>query len=231
MTTALDIIKRSMRLGGVYAIGEDPSAEEAADGLVCLNALVTSLPPQLVYANTLDIIPLLANTLSLTVGPSGTFPTARPIRVLDSSYVLYKGVSYSLRVLADEDYNSIALKALVGGIPTSIWPLMNMPDIKITPWPFPSADMVLYLWSEKEVFNFPTLTTVMTLPQGYERMLAYLHCVDFMPEYDREASPAVQKIAFQARKNLKRTNLRLPAMKMPYGIPSGGWNYGLYPWS
>lgn len=40
MATALDVIKRSMRLIGALAEGEQPTAEQAADALVALQAML-----------------------------------------------------------------------------------------------------------------------------------------------------------------------------------------------
>ena len=160
MATALDVIKRSMRALGVYAIGEDPSDTEAADALATLNALVTSLPPGMVYAQTLDTIALAANQASVTVGPSGATVTTRPIEILNSSYILYQGVSYPLMISTLDDYNAINVKTETG-IPETLWPLMNMPNITITPWPIPSAAMTLNLWSNKQVVSFAALTDVL----------------------------------------------------------------------
>ena len=222
MATALDIIKRSMRLIGVYAIGEAPSADEAADALTALNALVTSLPPQFVYAQTLDTIALTANTASITVGPSGTTITERPVEILPSSYITYQNVSYPLKVATLQDYDEIPYKNNTG-IPVAIWPLMTMPNATITFYPLPSAAMTLNLWSNKQVTTFASLTTVLTLPQGYERALAYMLAIETAPEYEREPSATVVMTANQARKNLKRINTQIPMLQMPAGIPQGGY--------
>ena len=221
MATALDVIKRSMRALGVYAIGEDPSDTEAADALATLNALATSLPPGMVYAQTLDTIALTANETSVTVGPSGATVTTRPVEVLSSSYILYQGMSYPLSISTLDDYNAIDVKTNVG-IPRTLWPLMGMPNITLTPWPIPSAAMTLNLWSNKQVVSFAALTDVLSLPPGYERAFIAMLAIDLAPEYDREPPPTVQMIANQARKNIKRTNRKSPMMQMPYGIPTGG---------
>jgi hypothetical protein len=229
MTTALDLIKRAQRLLNVYAIGEDPSASEAQDGLTALNSLLDSLANSnlLIYAQTLDAIPLAANQPSVTVGPTGSFVTARPVEILESSNLTYQGVEFPLVIFTLADYNRIAVTN-IGGIPSGIWPLMNNPDITITPWPLPAQAMTLNLWSNKLITSFPTLTTVLTLPPGYERMLAYLLAIEIAPEYEREPSETVVRVASQARKFLKRTNVQIPRMQMPYGIPDNVGSYGGY---
>lgn len=227
MPTARDLIKTAMKKLGVYSIGEEPSDDEAEDGLNSLNSMLDSWATEnlFVYAKTLDQIPLINGQTNVTVGPTGTFPTARPIKIDESSYILYQGVSYPLEVMSLTDYNEINLKTLDSGIPSMIWPLMNFPDITITPWPVPSASMTLMLWSNKIIKSFPDLTTSLDLPPGYQRAIEYSLAEEIAPDYEVEPSSTVIKKAAQARKNIKRINLEIPMMNMPYGIPTNGNNY------
>jgi hypothetical protein len=226
MTTALDLIKRSMRLLGVYSIGEEPSADEAATGLTALNALTDSLANSglLVYAKSLDTIALTANQASYTVGPSGATVTGRPVQVLDASTVSYQSVDYQLSVWTLEDYNSISVKT-IGGIPGGLFPQMDMPDITLYLWPVPSTSgMTLNLWTNKTFTTFPALTTTVSLPPGYEQMLPFLLAEVLAPEYQTPVPAAVAGEAARIRRNLKRTNTQVPRLDMPYGIPNGnGW--------
>lgn len=221
MTTALDVIKRAMRLLGVYAIGEDPDPAEAQDGLAALNALLGSLSNEamLVSARSLDAIALTAGQASFTIGPSGTTVSARPVKVLDESYVVLGGVSYPLQVLTLAQYNDIAVKTL-SSIPQALYVQAGMPDATVYLWPQPSEAMTLNLWSDKLLASFPSQTTQVSLPPGYERMLAFLLAIDLAPEYEREPSPTVIRQAAAARRALKRTNTEVPQLDMPYGVPS-----------
>jgi hypothetical protein len=101
MATALDIIKRAMRLDRVYGIGETPSADEAQACLDALNSMLDLWATQrlYVYVNVTDVISLAASTASFTIGPTGTTVSVRPVKVLDSSYITYQSVSYPLRSL------------------------------------------------------------------------------------------------------------------------------------
>jgi hypothetical protein len=221
--TALDIIKRSMRLLGVYSIGEQPSADECADSLRALNAMLDSMANEnlFIYAKTLDQITLSANNASYTVGPSGSTITARPIEVSGSSYIDYQGVSYPLMVATLTDFNQIPVKTLIAGIPNEMYVLPNMPNITIQLWPVPSATMTLNLWSNKLLQSFSSLTDVVNLPPGYERMLGYCLAEEMAPEFEVQVSPDVAKKAMQARKVIKRTNTEVPRLNMPYGVPMG----------
>lgn len=229
MTTALDIIKKATRLLGVYAIGEELSADESQDGLSALNAMLDSWANEnlLIYAKTLDTVNLIAGQSSFTMGPTGTTVTTRPVFVDSSSYITYQNVTYPLQKLTLADYNSIGLKNQTSGIPTSFWPLMNFPDITITLWPVVADSMTMSVWSNKLITTFPTLTTAISLPPGYERLVIYSLAEELAPEYDVTVPPGVAMIAAKARRNIKRTNTEPGLMSMPYGIP-GANNYSGY---
>lgn len=222
MASALDIIKRSMRLLGVYAIGEDPDAAESQDGLTALNSLLASLSNEslLVYARSKDAIALTAGQASFTIGPSGTTVSARPVKVLGESYLTIGTVSYPLELLTLEQYNAIGIKTL-SSIPRALYVQAGMPDVTVYLWPQPSEAATLNLWSDKLLTSFPALTTQVSLPPGYERMLAFLLAIDLAPEYEREPSPTVIRQAAAARRVLKRTNTEVPQLDMPYGVPNG----------
>lgn len=227
MTTALDLIKRSMRMLGVYAIGEEPSAEEATDALGTLNATLGALSnTPVVYAKTLDSIAITAGQSSVTVGPSGTTVTDRPIAVSSDSYVVLDTTSWPLPVFTQHQYDGIPWKAQAG-IPEGIWCLMDMPDITVTLWPVPSQAMTLKLWSVKLLASFPALTTVASLPPGFEDALAYLLAEALAPEYAVEVPAAVLRGVQRARNSL--TTFEPPMLTLPAELSSPRFNilYGV----
>lgn len=218
--TALDIIKRALRMLGVLAQGEELSPEDAQDALSVLNALLAEISNgAMVYAKTLDAIALTAGQSSITVGPSGAIITDRPVRVLPESYIDLSGVSYPLSVLSLQQYNSIAVKA-DGGIPSGIWVQPNMPDITVTLWPVPSQAMTLRLWSDKVVTSFPGLTSIVSLPPGYENALPSMLAVELAAEYEVQPPGAVLQAAARGRRVIKRTNWQPPLQS--FDVP-GNW--------
>lgn len=213
-TTALDIIKRALRLLGVYSTGEDPSAQESTDALGSLNAMLGSVSNgAMVSAKTLDTIALSASVASISVGPSGAVVTDRPVRVRPESYIVLSGVSYPLDVYTLQLYNDIGVKA-DGGIPEGIYVQPDMPNITVTLWPVPSQAMTLNLWSDKQLASFPTLTTVVSLPPGYEAALPPMLAEEIAPEYELPVPDAVARLASRGRRVLKRTNLQIPSLSL-----------------
>ena len=228
MTTALDLIKRSMRLLGVYSIGEQPSADETADSLSALNAMIESWANEnlFIYAKTLDQITLTSGVSSYTVGPSGSTITTRPTEVSSASYIDYQGVSYPLMIATLNDYNSIPVKNLVAGIPIEMYVLNGLPNSTLTLWPVPSATMTLNLWSDKPLQSFANASDTVVLPPGYARAIAYSLAEELGPEFDVPVSNDIKLKASHARKVIKRTNTEVPRLGMPYGIYGRGYvNY------
>lgn len=223
MTTAVDIIQRAMRLLGVYTVGDPISADEAQTGLQVLNSLVDSLANNslLIYVKTLDSIPLTVNQASYEIGPSGAdLVTTRPVEVMQSSTITYQGVDYPLTKWTLQDYNTISIKN-IGGTPGVMYPQMGFPNITVFLWPVPGmSSMTLNLWSNKTVTSFPALTTTVSLPPGWEKMLTFLLAEDLSAEYQVPVPQEVAKQAATIRKNIKRTNKQVPLMAMPYGIPA-----------
>lgn len=220
MTTAIEIIQRAMRQIGVISIGETPSDEEAADALFALNGLMGSLgnSPQMIFARTNEPVQLVANTASYTVGPSGGLVTPRPIDVLESSNIIYQGVTYPLIKWTLQDYQQITVPTTTG-IPTGFYAQMDMPDITLTFWPVPAQGMVFNMWSDKQITEFASLTQQIGMPPGYDRALAFILAVEIAPEYEVEPSPNLLRLCSQARRMIKRTNTEVPRLTMPYGIP------------
>lgn len=218
--TALDLIKRSLRLLGVYSIAEEPSAEEAQDALAALNALMDSLANSslLVHARSNDAVAFAAGVASKTIGPTGAVVTDRPVEVLSESYIAYGGTDYPLDLFTLDQYNSVADKTATG-LPLGLYVQASYPNITATLWPVPDQAATLQLWSNKQITAFPALTTTVSLPPGYARMLAFMLAEDIAPEYQREPTPTIMRMAASARRALKRTNTEVPMLDMPRGVP------------
>lgn len=225
MATARDSIKRAMRLLGVYSIGEDPSDDEAQDGLTTLNAMLDEFANDklVIYAPSLDSISWTAGLPSYTVGPSGAFITPRPVTALDSSYFEIAGVSYPLTSITVDEYNSLAVKNLQSGFPKYIWINPTFPNAAVTLYPTPTTTGTLRLWSNKQIINIATLDTELELPPGYKNFIDYNLAEQMAPEYEVPVPPAVARRAALTRKTLARTNFVPQYMDYPANsLPSMG---------
>lgn len=230
MATALDSIKRAMRLIGVLSVGEVPSAQEASDGLEALNAMLESFAndKQVLYAPTLDSIPWSPSTASYTVGPTGTLVTQRPITLLTSCYFEWNGVSYPLVPITVDEFNQITLKSLVTSVPNFIWCNPTYPDSTITIYPTPSEAITVKLWSDKILQSFPTLTTQIELPPGYKDFIDFNLAERLAPEFMVPVPQGVAKQAMLTRKTLARTNFVPLPMNYPVESLAANGRFNIY---
>lgn len=231
MATAGEQINRSLRLIGVLAEGEVPSADTANDALVALNQMIDSWSTErlAVYSTQTQIFTWPADQVKRTLGPSGDFVGVRPILVDDSTYyVAPNGVSYQINILNEMQYNSIAVKTVTASYPQQLYVNMTYPDIEMYVYPVPSQPLEWHIVSVRELSQPATLTTELHFPPGYMRAFAYNLACELAPEFGVEPSPQVQRIAMTSKRNLKRINNPGDVMALPLALTYGRMGYNIY---
>lgn len=204
MTTALDIISRSLRDIGIIDAIEIPSDEDAQQGLVYLNDLLESWSNEglMVYTQTKDAFTMNGST-SYTVGATGTLATVRPIFPTSAYYTL-SSVDYPVDIINMEQYDSIPYKVVTGGIPYCIAFNTSVPNSTMYIYPAPTSG-TLNLVSQKPLTSAALLTTVLAFPTGYERALRLCLGMELMPSYGVQ-NKQIMAMADKAKKDIKRIN-------------------------
>lgn len=194
MTTARQIVTRSLQKIGALVKSEPPSADEAVDALNSLNALIDSWSNDVlnIYARTWETFSLTGAS-SYTIGTGGDFNTTRPTSIADA-YVRSGTIDYPLVVIGDEEYNSISYKSLAG-IPEFLNYSNAYPLGVIRLYPLDSSSYTLFLLTEKPLSGFATLDTDLSMPPGSERALIYNLALELAPEYNQKPDPYIVKIA------------------------------------
>ena len=232
MATAGDIINGSLRLLGILAEGETPSAETSNDALTAMNQMIDSWNTErLSVFSTQDQVFLWpAGQISRTLGPSGNFEGNRPILLDDSTY--YKdpgtGVSYGIKQINQQQYDGIAVKTVTSTYPQVIWLNMNYPDIEMYVYPVPTRELQWHFISVDELTQPATLSTQLSFPPGYLRAFRYNLACEIAPEFGVEPSPQVQRIAMASKRDLKRINNPDDVMSMPYSIVGTRQRFNIY---
>jgi hypothetical protein len=232
MATAGDIINGSLRLLGILAEGETPSAETSNDALTAMNQMIDSWNTErLSVFSTQDQVFLWpAGQISRTLGPSGNFVGNRPILLDDSTY--YKdpgtGVSYGIKQINQQQYDGIAVKTVTSTYPQVIWLNMNYPDIEMYVYPVPTRELQWHFISVDELTQPATLSTQLSFPPGYLRAFRYNLACEIAPEFGVEPSPQVQRIAMASKRDLKRINNPDDVMSMPYSIVGTRQRFNVY---
>ena len=102
-TTAGDQINGALRLLGILAEGETPSAATSQDALSALNQMIDSWNTErLMIYNTIDQVFLWTpGLLTQTLGPTGDFVGDRPVMLDDSTYFKdpSNGISFGIKFI------------------------------------------------------------------------------------------------------------------------------------
>jgi hypothetical protein len=141
-TTAGDQINRALRLLGVLAEGETPSAATSQDSLVALNQMIESWSTERlsVFCTQDQIFTWPAGEITRTLGPSGDFIGNRPVLFDDATYYRDPGtnVSFGIKFINQQQYDGIAVKTVTSTYPQVIFVNMTYPDATMTVNPKPT---------------------------------------------------------------------------------------------
>jgi hypothetical protein len=232
METAGDIINGSLRLLGVLAEGETPSADTSQDALRAMDQMIDSWNTERlsVFSTQDQVFTWPAGQLSRTLGPSGDFVGNRPVLLDDATYFKDPGtgVSYGIKFINQQQYDGIAVKTVTSTFPQVIFVNMTYPDIEMFVYPRPTRDLEWHFISVEELTQPATLDTNLTFPPGYLRAFRYNLACELAPEFGVEPSPQVQRIAMTSKRNLKRINNPDDIMSMPYSIVATRQRYNIF---
>jgi hypothetical protein len=230
--TAGDQINRALRLLGILAEGETPSAATSQDALVALNQMIDSWNTErLSIFNTIDqIFTWPAGEIQRHLGPTGDFVGIRPILLDDATYYRDPGtnVSFGIKFINQQQYNGIAVKTVTSTYPQVCWVNMEYPNIQMTIYPRPTRDLEWHFVSVQELDRPAELSTPLLFPPGYLRAFTYCLAMEFAPEFGVEPSPQVQRIAMTSKRDLKRINNPDDIMSMPYSLVATRQRFNVY---
>jgi hypothetical protein len=230
--TAGDQINRALRLLGVLAEGETPSAATSQDALVALNQMIDSwsIERLAVFCTQDQIFTWPAGLITRTLGPSGDFIGLRPVLLDEATYYRDPGtnVSFGIKFINQQQYNGIAVKTVTSTYPQVIFTNMGFPDITMSIYPRPTRDLEWHFVSVQELNQPANLATELFYPPGYLRAFTYCLAMEFAPEFGVEPSPQVQRIAMTSKRDLKRINNPDDIMSMPYSLVATRQRFNIY---
>ena len=235
--TAGEQINRALRLIGMLAEGETPSAATAQDSLMALNQMIDSWNTErLSVFSTIDqIINWPVGSINETLGPTGSLvrlngTAVRPVLVDDSTYFKDPGtgVSYGVKLINQQQYNGIAVKTVTSTFPQVMFVNMTYPDVDLFIYPRPTRLLEWHFISVEQLTQPANLSTDILFPPGYLRAFTYNLACEIAPEFGVEPSPQVQRIAMYSKRNLKRINNPDDVMSMPYAIVATRQRYNIY---
>jgi hypothetical protein len=230
MATARTIVRKALQKIGVLVKSEEPSADEANDGLDSLNQLLESWSNDsaVIVSRAWETFTLVGGQTVYTMGPGQQFNTSRPTNII-GGYVRNGTIDTQVTVISDEAYNSIGFKAITG-IPQFINYDNANPTDNLRLYPAPSSGYLLFLLTEKPLITITSLDTTLSLPPGYERALIYNLAAELAPEYGQQPDQSVFKIAADSLGLIRLATIRTRSMDAyPQTLTTrnvwSGWRY------
>ena len=231
-TTAAEQINGALRLIGMLAEGETPSAATAQDSLAALNQMVDSWNTErlAVFSTQDQVFSWTPGAITKTLGPTGDFVGNRPILVDDASYFRdpQSGISFGIKIINQQQYDGIAVKTVTSTYPQVMWVNMEFPNISMTVYPVPTKVLEFHIVSVTELMDVPNLSTDIYMPPGYLRCFKYNLACEIANEFGVEPPPNVARIAMTSKRNLKRINNPDDIMAMPYSIVATRQRYNIF---
>lgn len=232
MTTAGEQINGALRLLGVLAEGETPSAETSQDALTAFNQMIDSWNTErlAIFSTQDQVFNWPSGELSRTLGPTGDFVGNRPVLLDDSTYFRdpQTNVSYGIKFINQQQYDGIAVKTVTSTYPQVMWINMSFPNIEMVVYPKPLRLLEWHFISVEELTQPATLATTLSFPPGYLRAFRYNLACEMAPEFGVEPSTQVMRVAMYSKRNLKRINNPDDIMALPYSIVGTRQRYNIY---
>lgn len=217
MTTATSIIQRALLAIGNVGTGQTPSSDDTDTGFQALNDMLDSwsLDKLFVFETLEESFPLVSGTESYTIGSGGDFDTTRPIKI-DRAYVRQSDIDYGLRPVDGSGYANIQLKETIVDIPEYIWYNPTMPLGTIKLWPVPRASLTLHIQTQKQLTQFTTQSTDITLAPGYAEAIRYALMPRLAAEGLGEVSETQIAMAASATERIKTANSKTPVLRSEF---------------
>lgn len=219
MTTALQIIDRAYSLLGYKAAGEVLSADDAEYGRNALNAMLDSWNTQALTIVSVQEVVASVTGSPVAVGLGLAVNIERPVRMEQGAFVRVAGVDYPLTWIDRERFNAIAQKAVASTIPEFAYYDAAAPAGNIYLWPYSSAPIALHLQVQTPLAQVADVAAEYSLAPGYRKAIEYSLAEELAPGI-KEAPLSVVRTAANARRAIRRTNVRVPLLSVGCGMPS-----------
>lgn len=229
------LITLVLKLVGVVAVGQTPSAEDVNDALTILNQMLALWNGNrwLVYGLE-DVAFISTGAESYTIGIGENFDIGRPDR-LEAAFMrqLQTGgtyaVDYPIAIIPSrEDYNRIAVKSLAS-FGQAVFYDAAYPVGNLYFWPLPQASLYeLHVSVKVALQQFSGLTQTIALPPLYQEALMWNLAARLKPLYGMAPDQTITAMATAALETIRTSNAQIPTLRMPADVPGQGSGVGIF---
>jgi len=217
LSTARDMVKKSLKLIGVGAEGETPSAEMMNDGLDSLNLMLSLWGARnlMTLAEIQENFPLVAAQASYTMGVSSValptdFDTIKPHKINSAFVRDSTGNDYSVQIITTGQYNDLTVKTTPGR-PDRLYqdPGETQQTAQRTTlifYPVPDVIYTIYMFSEKPLTLIADLDTNITMEDVYKAAIIFNLSPLLATEYGLSTPGEVLRFADQTMSAIEKIN-------------------------
>lgn len=205
---SIDIIQAALEELGSYSPGDTLTDADAERGLKELNKMLSVWSNQnlLCFALYTQSFPMVVNQAAYTIGVGGNINAARPLNIVDIYLRDAQSNNYPIEIYTQEQWNRIQNRQVTSQYPTVMFYDSQYPLGIINLWPIPSSTFTVFINSPLKLTAFTDLTTVVSLPDGYEDVLQHNLCVRLAPFFNLQPSPVTVALAAEGKGILKVKN-------------------------
>lgn len=212
MTTAAQLIDQAYTVIGYKDPADALSGQDTSYALTRLNDLIDSWNTQTLFIYTTTEVVATTSGKPITIGPAMTVATPRPVRLPPGSFARISGIDYPITWILEEQYQSIPLKSTASTIPIYGFYDGGAPTGNLYFWPYQTTATEYHILVETQLTEWATLTTDVTLTQGYRRALVYSLAEELAAGL-REVPAIVTRNAMNARRAIRQANAIVPILK------------------
>lgn len=231
MTTAFDLLTRSLKNAGVVGTGQTALAEDMNDALAECNEMLSQWQrKRWMIWHLVDTAKVSTGAQSYTVGNGQDLDVARPDKIEGAYFrqlnTAPNPVDYPLTLIhAMEDYARITIKKLTS-FSQYLFYDAAMPIGLVYPWPvLEGALYELHILTKEVLGQINSLTQVLQFPAEYSAAIRYNLAIRLRVNYQIPPPQGPDMLPILARDSLsviKNANVTLPLLHMPRGLVRNG---------
>lgn len=210
---------------GALASGEPADPNDILEAMDDANDMLDQwcLEDLMLYYDKVDIIPLIAGTITYDIGPTATsLVTDRPIEVLLANYRNANGLDSPVSIVANDSYERLVQKDTQQTLPSIMTYIPTNPNGTIRVWPTPSSGLSLRIMSNKQLTNIADLADDVPMPKGYNEAFIFGIAERLCIRHGRkEMLEEIKEKATNAKLNVKRKNKKKNVMFFDPALVSG----------
>lgn len=212
--TALDLLKAAYKCARVLSIGGTLTADEVTDGLESMNLILRSWAPHglKLWQMRDKAITMVADTASLTLGPSGGIVMDRPVDITSAYLRDSNGVDTQLTKMSRDDYRSLSTKASSGmpyGFYYDAQRINGVIYLHNVPRAAEVAEYTLHINYRKPIDDVDASTDDVEIPPEWYRALKWNLAVEIAIENDSppRTMQRIERMAEQTLQEAKQTDI------------------------